>query len=137
MSSQTASRPLQPEDWARAASYFVGVVWALTFFAIPPSAFTDGTELILRAVWLGITILGGGAAVAGALLGIDLKLELPGLAMMAIGPLLYMLSQVFLAASGLPGREALIVFALWNLSLLAPRAVGLNAAAIKAKRDKR
>jgi hypothetical protein len=124
---------ISPGDWARAAGYVCGIVWAATFLAFTPPAYTEGLEIIIIVGWMAITVAGSLLALAGVILGIDIKLELPGIVVMAIGPTLYFLTQGFLAVNGEPGREALTVFAFWHLILLSPRAVELISDARKAK----
>lgn len=122
------------EDKAHGISYALGAAWAVVFFLRTPAAFDVGLDRFILGGWMAVTLVGAVMAIAGVILRIDLKLELPGVIIMAIGPALYALQQGFLVFSGEPGRDALTIFALWLVASLAPRAFGLGIAARKEKR---
>lgn len=115
------------DDYARAVSYVLLATWAFVFMFNPPVAFETGSDVVVRAVWLAFCILGCAFAVGGAVSGVDLKMELPGLMLAAIGPALYCVSQLQLILTGSLGRDALVWFALYATSTLFPRLLSLNA----------
>lgn len=115
------------DDYARAVSYVLLAAWAFVFLFNPPEAFATGSDAAVRALWLSFCIVGCAFATAGAVSGIDLKMELPGIMLAAIGPALYCVSQLQLILTGSPGRDALVWFALYGTSTLFPRLLSLNA----------
>lgn len=128
------------EDLARAAGYAVIMVWAVAFALFPPNAFVTALEVVPRIVWMSVTFLGALAAFLGALLRIDIKMELPGLMVTHVGPLFYFVSQLFYVmfplttASDPAQRYALVVYALLPGVLLLPRTISLFREARRLKR---
>lgn len=121
----------QIEDYVRAAGYLVLMVWAVLFYVFPTMAFHSDVTVISRTIWLAATFIGGGMALAGALVRIDLKLEFPGILFALIGPVFYTLSQLYLSiypavTDTVPGqRIAITAFSFLVVVLLLPRAISL------------
>lgn len=119
------------EDLLRALAYFGVLVWTVVFLIFPPSAYISTVDTVTRYVWVGTCALGAFAAMAGALLRIDLKLELPGIGFMGVGPVFYMAAQIWLVAfppataTDPNSRTALIVYAILPLLFTLPRAYSL------------
>lgn len=113
------------EDTLRAAGYFVIMVWAVLFAIYPPTAFTGALEDFTRLFWMAVTFLGAATAFAGAVTGIDIKIELPGLLVTQLGPLFYFISQLYYVSfpEGVDqtGRIALVAYAILPGVLLLPR----------------
>jgi hypothetical protein len=132
---------IQPtgEDLLRGLGYLVIMAWAVLFFFYPPTAFVSSLDILTRALWLGLTFLGGFAALMGSLTRYDIKMELPGLAFVHVGPLLYFLSQIYYVSFPEPGvneigRVALIAYAILPGILLLPRTCSLFVAAMRLKK---
>lgn len=119
------------EDYLRALAYLAFATWGVLFLVFPPVSYIDTVDLTTRLVWVGACILGSVAAFLGAVLRIDLKLELPGLAFILIGPLFYTAAQLWYIAHPPPtatdpnARIALAVYALLPLLLNLPRMYSL------------
>jgi len=142
----TTSPPML-EDRLRAVGYVAATLWAAYFLIRPPVVYLDGLALGLLIIWMGTIIIGGLLALAGSVLAIDIKLEMPGLLLQAVGTLVYFGTQLFLflvslepqpgVAPAAPGRDSLALFVLWHLTLLLPRTVSLIIEAREAKKKKR
>ena len=126
------------EDYLRALAYLGFVAWGVAFLIWPPVAYVDTVDLTTRLVWVGACILGATAAFLGAVLRIDLKLELPGLAFMLIGPLFYGAAQIWyilnppITSTDPNARNALMVYAFLPLLLTLPRMYALYSEAQKS-----
>jgi hypothetical protein len=135
----SVSRPKPTgEDYLRALAYFGVIVWTVLFLIFPPVAYIDSLDTITRIVWVGACSLGAVAALLGSLLRIDLKLELPGLCFMLIGPLFYSFAQVYYtlfppATQADPtARIALTAYAILPLLMSLPRVYSLYNESQKA-----
>ncbi len=109
------------------------LLWAILFFIFPADTYTDALDLFSRIMWMGACGVGATAAAVGAFLRVDLKLELPGLAVMFIGPLFYFTAQMwfiyFLDApphDDVVGRIPLAVYAILPVFLCLPRVYSLG-----------
>lgn len=137
--SPEALRPTV-EDLARALGYLGIMAWAVLFAVFPPNAFVTALEVVPRILWMSVTFIGALAAFLGALLRIDIKMELPGLMVTHVGPLFYFASQLFYvmfpmsSASDPAQRYALVVYALLPGLLLLPRTVSLFREARRLKK---
>lgn len=126
-----------PEDWARLASYIIALIWGISFLTVPPSSYHDLLSSTILIGWMSCTVIGAVMAIIGVVTGIDIKLELPGIYLILVGPLLYYMAQIYFAIGHFQDRFALSMFVLWHLSLMLPRIVGLEAAARRGKRAKK
>lgn len=130
---------LSAADWARAISYALFAAWTVVFALYPPVAFETELGTIYRLVWMGVTLLGALASLAGSLSRVDIKLELPGIAILVLGPLFYFVSQFYyvavpsVAINDPTQRYALVIYALLPAALLAPRAIELICEAKKLR----
>lgn len=129
------------EDVARAAGYFVMMLWTVFFVLFPPTAFAESLDLLPRITWMSVTFVGAFASLLGALLRIDIKLELPGLLVAYVGPVFYFASQLFYVVGADPSviadptqRYALVVYAILPAVLLLPRTISLFREARRLKR---
>ena len=135
------TRALRPrrEDYLRALGYFNFLVWSIVFFFVPPDIFLNELTAGSLALWMLITAIGSVLAMCGVLTRVDLKLELPGVLLMLVGPIFYTLSQVYLtvfpvaAEVGSTNRVALIIYALLGVTLLLPHTFALVAAKNRLK----
>lgn len=142
-SVKKASGALRPtiEDVARAAGYAVMMCWSVFFVVFPPAAFAESLDLLPRITWMSVTFVGAFACFLGAILRIDIKLELPGLLVAYVGPVFYFASQLFYAVGADPTvvadpsqRYALVVYAILPAVLLLPRTISLFREARRLKR---
>lgn len=127
------------EDYLRALGYAAIMVWAVAFMIFPPTAFVNGLDFATRAFWMAATFTGSTLALLGAILRIDIKLELPGLAFTLVGPLLYFASQLFYLTHPPAGetfntRAALVIYAILPGILLLPRTYALYAEGRRLKK---
>lgn len=126
------------EDYLRALAYLGFISWGVLFLIWPPVAYADTVDLTTRLAWVGTCILGASAAFLGAVLRIDLKLELPGLSFMLIGPLFYGAAQAWyimnppVTSTDPTARNALLVYAFLPLLLTLPRMYALYSEAQKS-----
>lgn len=126
-------RRLRPtaEDYLRALAYAGFVAWSVIFLIYPPVAYINELQFVTRLFWVGTCALGAFTAMLGSLLRIDLKLELPGLCFMLIGPLFYGAAQIWLiiwppiTTTDPNARNALAVYAFLPLLLTLPRMYAL------------
>jgi hypothetical protein len=122
------------EDVLRGISYLMFVVWPIALLVFPPKNLFSaiGDDLFPRAVWLGMTILAALVAAFGAFRRYDLKVELPGILGMQLGPVLYSFSNWWYVAfpdelnPDPTNRIALAIFALLPSFLLLPRTYALT-----------
>lgn len=126
------------EDVLRAVAYFVVLLWAVVFLVYPPEAYVSTLDVATRIFWMSVCGLGAAVAVLGAIFRLDLKVELPGLIFMGIGPLFYFAAQMFYNLNPLPdtlptARYALTFYALLPLMLTLPRMYGLYAESRRVK----
>lgn len=120
------------EDYLRATAYLGVLAWTILFAVYPPVTYVDGLDILTRLSWIGACGLGALAAFFGAIFRIDLKLELPGIAFMLVGPLFYTVAQIWLTinppADAPPNaRVALIVYAFLPVLFVLPRMYSLYA----------
>jgi hypothetical protein len=120
-------------------AYFGFMVWTVLFLVFPPLAYVDTLDLATRIFWMGVCFVGATGALSGALLRLDIKLELPGLILLAIGPLFYCAAQVYYLVHppvhmDPSARIALAVYALLPLLLIVPRMYGLYHESRRLKR---
>jgi hypothetical protein len=131
MSTPTTRTPRpKVDDYLRALGYLNIMVWAVIFYSFPPVAFISEVAQYTRALWLGVAFIGGLTAFIGALTRIDLKVELPGILIATVGPVLYSFSQLYLSLNPLEGvdptqRYGLAAYAFLGVTLLLPRLVFL------------
>ena len=131
IAQKTRLRPT-PEDFLRALAYGVVVVWTILFAVYPPVSYVDSLDVITRMIWIGACTVGALAAFFGAIFRIDLKLELPGIAVMLIGPLFYTAAQVWFVMNPPLGstpdaRIALVAYASLPIFFCLPRMYSLYA----------
>lgn len=128
------------EDRLRALSYASVGMWAVVFAIWPPAAFVAALDERTRLIWMAITFLGSVLATAGALSRIDIKLEMPGILVLLVGPIFYTASQGYYAlipnvAAGLGNqRYAISVYALVPVLMLLPRLYSLIVESRRLKR---
>ena len=126
------------EDYLRAVGYAAIVAWSILFLIFPPSTYIGTVDVATRILWVGVCGLGASAAALGSLLRIDLKLELPGIGIMLIGPLFYSAAQIWYTIWPPAGtvdptaRIALIVYAIIPALLVLPRMYSLYNESQKA-----
>lgn len=132
MSQKNLSLKLKPdgEDFLRAFAYISFAAWSVLYWFFTPTAFSAYVDPGSKTFWLTLVVLSSIAAAIGAVTKRDLKVELPAIVVMCVGPVFYSISQLFFVAS--PGtvpdpanRIALLVYALIPAFLLAPRIYGL------------
>jgi hypothetical protein len=121
-----------PEDLLRSAGYLTILVWSILYTMFPPLAVTNSLDTFTRYIWMGATCMGASIALLGSVLRIDLKMELPGVLIALIGPILYSASQMYFVAFPLAGdhagsRIAFIVYSMLPAILLLPRSHELYA----------
>lgn len=140
MTNNNPGRPRATfEDGLRAFAYLGFVAWAVLFLVFPPVAYVDTLDIATRVFWMAACGLGAFWAFLGAAFRWDLKGELPGLIIMAIGPLFYFAAQVYYIINPLPNtdpnsRIALSVYALLPLLLSLPRMYALYAESRRMKK---
>lgn len=127
------------EDYLRAASYAAIALWAVTFLIWPPTPYLVGVDFLTRAFWMGVTAAGASMALVGALRGIDLKLELPGIVFLLIGPTFFFITQLYFVLTEpnfdlADDRFHILVFSLIPVLLLQPRAYTLYKDSRRLKR---
>ena len=126
------------EDLLRALGYLAIMVWTVLFLIFPPSAYVDTVDLTTRLLWVGACFIGAAAAFTGALLRIDLKLELPGIGVMLVGPIFYSAAQIWYTiwppatTTDPTALIALIVYAIIPAILVLPRMYSLYNESQKA-----
>ena len=126
------------EDVLRAITYFVVLLWAVVFLVYPPEAYVSTLDVATRIFWMSVCAAGALVAVFGSILRLDLKVELPGLIFMGIGPLFYFAAQVYYSLHPLPdtsptSRYALTFYALLPLLMTVPRMYALYAESRRVK----
>lgn len=126
-------------DYLRALGYLGIMLWAVAFMIFPPTAFVNGLDFATRLFWMMVTFTGSALALLGALLRIDIKMELPGLTFTLVGPLLYFASQIYYVSHPLPNetfstRAALVIYAILPGILLLPRTFELYAEGRRLKK---
>lgn len=118
------------EDILRAVAYLGVAVWCVLFLIYPPVAYVDQVDLFTRIAWVGACGAGALTAFVGSLIRMDLKVELPGIAFMLIGPLFYGAAQIWLIIHPFPdsdptARNALAMYAFLPLLFTLPRMFAL------------
>lgn len=118
------------QDWLRAIGYLNLAAWSALFFIFPPNAFLSEVAEVSRLFWLSVAFIGAVMAIAGAVTGVDIKLEFPGLLLAFVGPFFYCISQLYMVLAPPVGLEptqriALVAYALLPVTLLLPRAFSL------------
>lgn len=139
-----ARRPPRPRpaDVARFFAYLALSAWSAAFILFPPVAFVSAIDYWTRVLWLSVTGLSAATAAIGAILRIDLRVELPALHVLLVGPGLYFLSQVYLvldppAAVNPTQRIALAFFVLYGTLAPIPRLIELREVRAQTKAAKR
>lgn len=129
---------------ARAISYLGFSVWATIFWFYPPVVFVSAVDDFTRYGWLIAVSFFGIMATVGVLTRIDIKIELPALCGLLLGPILYTATQFWLIAhpqflaaqGGTPEqRYALTAFAILPALQLMPRIVMLVQRTQEMKRS--
>jgi hypothetical protein len=121
------------EDLLRGVGYLSLVIWPIALMVFPPTNFFSafGPALTPRIIWLGLTAAAAAVAAFGAFRRYDIKVELPGLLLIHLGPLLYSFSNWWYVAfpdalnPDPTQRVALAIFALIPSLLLLPRTATL------------
>lgn len=118
------------EDILRAVAYLGVAVWCVLFLVYPPVAYVSLVDFITRLCWVGACGIGALTAFVGSLIRMDLKVELPGIAFMLIGPLFYGAAQIWLIVNPFPdtdptARNALAMYAFLPLLFTLPRMYAL------------
>jgi hypothetical protein len=129
------------EDYLRALGYAAFGAWSVIYLIFPPPPLTSVLEHTTRYVWMAFTIAGALGALFGALLRIDIKMELPSILLIMLGPIFYGITQLYfvfhpalLAPLGPQGRYAISIFAFLPAILLLPRLYTLWAESRRLKR---
>ncbi len=127
------------EDYFRALAYLGFFLWAVAFLVFPPVAYQGVIDVSSRLLWLGACGVGAATACVGAATRLDLKVELPGLIFMGVGPLIYFSAQIYYLIHPPVGtdpnaRVALSVYAILPLLLCLPRIYALYSEARRQKR---
>jgi hypothetical protein len=133
-------RPHFP-DVLRAIGYGHIALWAVLYLFHPSAAVAASTADYSRIIWVGIAGLGAFVAFLGALSGLDVKVELPGILFAAVGPLFYSVINLYfflfpqlLAPTEDPyTRLALSAFYVSLTLLLLPRAVDLYSEGLRTR----
>jgi hypothetical protein len=104
------------------------MAWALVMFLVPPIILNDQLDTLLLGLWTGLTFLGAGTSIVGLVMGgtRGAVVEMTGLPVMAVGPLVYFFAQFSLMTSqedGVQNRLALLFFAFAMLAAVAARIV--------------
>ncbi len=141
-------RVRQPRTWGeffQACAYGAVGSWAVVFWLYPPTAFVAALDASTRVFWCLAVLTGALTGVIGLITRLDLKVELPGVLFMLLGPLAYATSQVYYvvyppvvpANAAIPrtqDRYALIIYASIPIFFLLVRLVQLLNQARTAKR---
>lgn len=110
----------------------LGVAWPIVFMIFPPTGPIVELERPLLNLWMSLTIFGTITSLVGYIMSLyegkpgvlGVSIELAGLSLFSLGPLLYFLVQVYLAATGeFELRAALCVFAYAMCSVIIYRFV--------------
>lgn len=126
-------------DYVRAVGYLAFTAWSVVFLVYPPVAFVSSLDFWTRVTWMSIVFAASVLAFWGAILRVDLKMELPALLFLTLGPFFYSFSQLYYVFFPLAGadpsqRYALVIYGIIPLLLLLPRTVELL---IEVRRQKR
>lgn len=135
-------RRLRVEDFLRSVGYLGLALWTV-LYAIHPSEIVDvEVQPWVQWLWLGISFTGAILAAVGCMTKIDIKLELPGILFLIVGPLLYFAVntyRVFTIAANEQehpsGLIALVVYALVPVLLLLPRIFRLYTDALSSRKS--
>lgn len=125
-------------DFLRAAAYTAIGNWALLYILFPPVSFV-ALATYTRLIWLGITALGALIATIGCLTRLDVKVELPGVLFMLVGPLFYTVVNLWFIFLPSPLSGPVLSrcgFACMTISIffvLLPRAVDLYSDALRTR----
>lgn len=125
-------RRLRFDDFLRSLGYIAIACWAVLYQLDPSAIVSDQVQPWVQILWLGICFFGAVLASLGCILKIDIKLELPGLLFMMVGPLLYFGATIYRVyaislAEGIqpPGLIPLLIYSILPVILLLPRAFNL------------
>lgn len=126
-------RLLRPtgEDILRAVGYAAVFSWGLLFLIFPPLAYISELDFLTRLFWVGTCMLGAFTAFLGAIFRIDLKMELPGVAVMLFGPLVYTSATIWFILNPPPStidptaRFSFVVYAALPIFMTLPRMYSL------------
>lgn len=128
------------EDMLRALAYAAIFVWAALLLIFPPIAYVNSLDFATRVFWLSACGTGALWAALGAVFRHDLKGELPGIIIMAIGPIFYFAAQLYYLMNS-PStdtdpsqRIAFAVYAIVPLLLTLPRMYSLYTESRRLKR---
>lgn len=122
-------RVLRFEDFLRSVGYFGIALWTVLYTLYPSAIVANEVQPWIQWLWLGVSLVGALMAALGCILKIDIKLELPGLLFMLVGPLLYFGTNSYRAFTNTlvddgtqpAGLVPLVVYALIPVLLLLPR----------------
>lgn len=131
---------LRFEDFLRSLGYIALAVWAVLYSLYPSAIVNENVQPWVQYLWMGVSIAGALLAVLGCILKIDIKLELPGILFMLVGPLLYFATTSYRAftraVEGLEqpaGLVPLIVYSLLPVLLLLPRIFSMYSDALSSR----
>lgn len=134
-------RRLRVEDFLRSLGYLGLALWAVLYSLHPSEIVNVEVQPWVQILWLGISFTGAILAAVGCITKIDIKLELPGILFMMVGPLLYFIVNTWrvftISAEGgehPAGLIALVVYALVPVLLLLPRVFRLYADALSSRK---
>lgn len=128
-------------DVLRAIGYGHLGVWAILFVFFPSIQVAEFTEDYTRVIWLGMAGLGAFVAMLGALTGLDVKVELPGILFTAIGPAFYSVINLYFVVFPTTGPGSQAPMTRLSLSflfiavaiLLLPRAIELYSEGLRTR----
>lgn len=125
-------RRLRFDDFLRSLGYIGIGLWALLYSLNPSEIVQNQVQTWVQFLWLGVCFVGAFLATLGCVLKIDIKLELPGILFMLMGPLLYFGTNVYRVfeitttdQEPVQGLIPLVVYALLPVLLLLPRIFSL------------
>ena len=139
MATSDPNRPHR-DDYLRALAYFGLLCWSILFSIFNPIDINPDILPLTRVIWMGATMIGAFWACLGALVRIDLKMELPGLILAFVGPLFYYALQMFYIfhpihpGDDISGRIPLSCYVLLPCLLMLPRMFGLISEARRLRK---
>lgn len=125
-------RKLRYGDFLRSVGYIGLALWAVLYVLHPSPIVEYSVQPWVQTLWLGVAFVGAIMAALGCVLKIDIKLELPGILFMLVGPLLYFVTNIYLLAA--PGTQddtriasllPLVVYAVLPVLFILPRVFDL------------